>query len=263
MATAQCIAQASTEWAEFARSDDLLRAVPLVDDLDAFDRPGDLLRPELRRMRLWRNEALLRQGRVREARDALARTERDYGACWRTHRARGLLDYHSGAHDTAARHFSQAIALLEPGVSAHPELDALAHLWADALTLGGQSQQSRKVVERLFSGRAVWTSDNLAALRRTVRTAEDLGEFRAFMAPLFAQQGSVSRAALYHDSMVCRELGRYEEAEEVARHRFLTSLPLLAFGGRRQRPKAQSSNWTQHARITLIDLNAALRSAGV
>lgn len=262
LTVARTVAHSAAEWAALAKSDDLVRALPIVDALDAFDTPGDLLRPDLRDMRLWRCEALLRQGRTDDARVALARAERDYGAGWQTRRIRGLLSYYAGDHGGAALLFSQALALLEPGVGLHPEFDGLARLWADALNLGGQNAQSRIIVERLFAGRAAWSNDNLTVLRQTVRTAEDLAAFRAFLAPMFAEQGSTSRAALYHDSMICRELGRFDEAEAIARHRFLTSVPLLAFGGRRVRRKAQAS-WTQHARTTLLDLNGALQAAGM
>ena len=250
------------EWAALSSAGEISAAIHVVDSLSAYDRPQHLLNGRLREMRTWLPGALLRRGRSDEAQAALSFAEAVYGSSHETRSTQAQIYYHAGRLGEAARAFGEAVVLLKPSAETSPIYDRAAHAWADALCMHGAHAHARAVVERLFSKRTSWTSDNIRALRQTVRTPADLDAFAAFLAPSFSKWGGDSRMALYHYSMACREQGRYREAESAIRHRFITSVEVVGFGAHKPPVKKTPPNWVEDARVTLQNLKTALDVAG-
>lgn len=256
------IGRAHAEWVSLTAAGEISNAICVVEELRLYDRPQHFLNAPLRTMRTWLPGALLKRGRPQEAQAALDMVEDAYGASYESRTTQAQIHYHCAQLGDAARAFSEALVLLKPAAKVSPQYDRAAHAWVDALCLNGEHDRARVMVERLFGKRASWKSDNIRALRQTVRTSDDLDAFGAFLAPSFSKLGAESRMALYHYSMACREQGRYREAEAAIRQRFITSAEVLGFGSKKPPPKGARASWVEDARVTLQNLKAALDEAG-
>lgn len=255
------IGRAHAEWIALTAAGAVSDAISKVEALAGYDRPQHFMNARLQEMRTWLPVALLKRGRTRDAQTALDFAEYAYGPSYRTRSAQAQIYYYSGRLDEAASAYAEALVLLKPAVKSPPAYDKAAHAWIDALCLNGQHDRARAVVERLFSKRASWKSDNIRALRQTVKTPAALDSFAAFLAPSFCKMGAESRVALYHYSMACREQGRYREAEAAIRQRFITSAEIVGFGSKKPPAKNVRASWVEDARITLQNLKTALDEA--
>lgn len=255
------IGRSYAEWGSFTAAGAISDAISAVEALKVYDRPQHLMNTRLREMRTWLPVALLKRGRMEDAQAALDFAEDAYGVSYKTRSAQAQIYYHSGRLSEAADAYSEALVLLKPAVKTPAAYDRAAHAWVDALCLDGQHDRARAVVERVFSKRTAWKSDNIRALRQTVKTPADLDSFAAFLAPSFSKLGAESRMALYHYSMACREQGRYREAEAAIRQRFITSAEVVGFGSKKPPAKSARASWIEDARVTLQNLKSALDEA--
>ena len=255
------IGRLHAEWIALSAEGALSEAIRVVQALNMYDNPRHLLNARLREMRVWLPGALLKRGRAEEAQAALEGVEDVYGVSHKTRSIQAQIFYHAGRLGDAAEAFGEALVLLKPAAKSPPAYDRTAHAWTDALCLNGEHERARALVERLFAKRALWKSDNIRALRQTVKTRADLDSFAAFLAPSFGKLGAESRMALYHYSMACREQGRYREAEAAVRQRFITSTEVVGFGAKRPPAKGGRASWVEDARTTLQNLKSALDAA--
>lgn len=255
------IGRVYADWTALNAAGAISDAIIAVEVLQAYDRPQHLMNARLREMRTWLPVALLKRGRPQDAQTALDSAENAYGASSQTRSAQAQIYYHFGRLGDAAAAFGEALVLLKPTTKPSPAYDRAAHAWVDALCLNGEHERARRLVERLFAKRTAWKTDNIRALRLTVKSAADLDEFAAFLAPSFSKQGAESRTALYHYSMACREQGRYREAEAAVRQRFITSAEIVGFGSKKAPSKSARQGWVEDARVTLQNLKRALDEA--
>lgn len=212
--------------------------------------------PRVRAMRLWQADAWLRQGRARESAELLALVERRAGATEETRllAARQAL-FRNDFEDSAAI-CSEAVVLGGPN---SPHYGEIYRLWAEALCLAGRQAQARRLLLRILPGIASLTNADMRTLRKTVTDVEDLDEYCGFLAEHFDPARRTCRAALYHYSMACRDLGLYERAASAIRRRFLITVETEAYGAREA--PAVKPGWARDAATAMRDLDTALKHA--
>ncbi|WP_122466452.1 hypothetical protein [Brevundimonas lutea] len=254
------IARAHAGWAQAVAAGertDAARWVVQVAGLSASDTAAS---SQLLAMRLWAIEAKLRSGDPAGAEQDLHRHERDHGATHQSRLLKAQLNYFRGDFEAAAQACADAIILLPPAKTPGKAYSQIVRFHAECLCLAERHDEARVLLHHAFAHKSVWTTEDIKALRRTVTDERSLAEFHAFLASYFAFPGIRSRAALYHFSMACRDLGLYERAELAIRQRFLSASAMEAFGARPASlgPKPQ---WVQDARQTLTDLKASMAAA--
>ena len=186
--------------------------------------------------------------------------EADHGPSHRSRFLQAQLRYFRSAFDEAAQACADAVILLPPAKTPGKDYGQIIRFQAECLCLGDRHSEARELLHRAFAHKAAWSTEDIKALRRTVIDKRSLADFHAFLAPYFAFPGIRSRAALYHFSMACRDLGLYERAELAIRQRFVSASQLETFGARpgHAGPKPE---WVQDARQTLKDLKGAMTIA--
>lgn len=215
----------------------------------------------LHEMRLWHVDSLMRQGRPEAAEAALDRIESIHQASHHSRFLRARLRYFRGDFDGAAAACGEAVILLPLTKKPSAQYSAIIRFWSDSLCLAGRHQDARRLLERALAFKNPWTTEDIKALRQTVVDDAGLEDFRAFLGPYFSFAGVRSRAALYHYSMACRDLGHYAQAELAIRQRYVTAARLVPFG--HWPPPVEKKTWVPDARTTLADLKAVMEAAGV
>lgn len=215
---------------------------------------------QLRNMRLWAIDTTLRHGDPEGAAQELSAFEALNGPTPQSRLLKARLHYFRGEFADAAIACADAIVLLPPAKSPSKQFSQIVRLRSECLCLDGRHDEARRLLERAFAHKAVWTTEDIRALRQTVVDEPGLGDFHAFLADYFSYPGIRSRVALYHYSMACRDLGLYDQAELAIRQRFLSATKLEKFGARPP-STAPKPDWVEDARQTLRDLKAVTASA--
>lgn len=255
------IARAHARWKAAVAAQDLEAAAGIAASVLDLQAPAHASSAQ-KAMRLWYVEALTRAGKADEAAVWLDRIEREHQPSHTTRFLAARMRYFRGDFDGAAAAAAEALILLPLAKKPTAQYYAILRFRADALALAGRQADARRMLLTVLAHKDPWASDDIKALRQTVVTEADLDHFHAFLTPYFSFPGVRARAALYHYSMACRDLGLYDRAELAIRRRFVTGAKLVEFG---HHPPSQTGKkaWVNDARVTLKDLKAVMDAVGV
>lgn len=238
-------------------------AISLVDAYDDRTSEQDLFDNNLFYARIVRVDALIADGRGREAVEALDRMEAIYGARWSTLMRRAKLGVFTGNVDAALQAVERAFFFMPVSRKNSSFLAEAGLQKVDLLVAAGRHEEARDFFVRTFpldEKAGNLTDRHFASLRKTILNDRDLVWFKNLLLPSFAHDGYRAINSLFHYSIAARDLGHYEEALLAIQRRFVIGSRVVSFGEKRRPAKV---NWSADARRALADLKADLSKAGI
>ncbi|GLK66741.1 hypothetical protein [Hansschlegelia plantiphila] len=260
-AAAEVIAKAFTECAAYVEEGRDEDVVATADSLALFVGAAHSANTQLLAIRMWKVNALSNLGRGREAVELLEWIERFNGVSFRTRERMATLRSYVGDYKGCIDACTDALMSAPLDKSRTPSRDVrlIGQMRAEAMCLDGQYDAAlRFLIDTLKD--VVPSYDELAVMRRAVKTPEALETMFRFLAPHFSYPGHRARHALFHYSIACRDLGQIDRAIFAARQRFLIGLQIVKYG-ERETPVKQ--DWSKQAATSLAHLRSDLGALGV
>ncbi len=255
------IADRYAAWRRAGDRGQLARALQIVDELEDWNLPSDLIEPRLIEMRRWRPNALLRLGRADQARLRLKGNESRFGRDWTSRLSAARLFYFENRLEEAEIALREAIVLVPHGAGRAARVQRLSHALCDVLCLAGRTQEARAMLLDQIGPPQTWDNADMIALRQTIACPDDLNWLAAALSGLMGSVSYQGLMALHHYSWCCREMEAYDAAEDAARRRLLLGLELRPFGAKPKKT-VDSRSWVEAAKQALFDMQAAFHSIG-
>ncbi|MCW4454300.1 hypothetical protein OK348_05780 [Flavobacterium sp. MXW15] len=220
---------------------------------------GDVSHALLLDAHLLKHDALFKQGRPEQARDALDQAEQIGGNDFRIALRRGTSCLYRGRYE-------QGLAILgtiDPD-SPHAGNNDIVMLQAELLCRAGQSQAAASNLMAHFGGRAgnlALKEQEFIAIRRCITSEDQLREIGDWLVSACRHDPGQLSSALRHYSMAARDLELYEKALDAICRRLELASKLQPRPP--QGKPASKQNWARLAGAALLDLRHDLDAQGI